>query len=286
MAWNQPSDRDTRPAKKKAKRSAVALPVIGVALLAVVGVLVVVFHGGEAETPKRPDKKPTKTEVPAPAPKAETQEPTTPGQKIMEIIRKRGGRKNLTEEDKEEIKLLQAENVARANETAPATPKFTTPFECHTDQVIAMVLTAGESIPPFPGTSDSLDKEFVRSLSVPIVINDDDDEKTKEIKRLVIETRKEIDEQMRTGKSFRTILEEHRKATEDNAQFKKEALAIAREMVDEGETGMADEFVEKANEKLGERGATPISRPLTAEERRERILQRKLEREQNKENTK
>ena len=285
MAWNQPSDRDTRPEKKKTKRSAVALPVIGVALLAVVGVLVVFCQGGEAETPKRPDKKPTKAEIPAPAPKAETQEPT-PGQKIMDIIRKRGGRKNLTEEDKEEIKLLQAENVARSNEAAPATPKFSTPFECHTDQVIAMVLTAGESIPPFPGTSDSLDKEFVRSLSVPIVINDDDDEKTKEIKRLVIETRKEIDEQIRTGKSFRTILEEHRKATEDNAQFKKEALAIAREMVDEGETGMADEFVEKANEKLAEKGATPISRPLTAEERRERILQRKLDREQNKENSK
>ena len=286
MAWNQPNGHDTRPAKKKTLLNSVALPVIGVVLFAVVVALVVVFRGGDAEASKHHGKTLSKAETPASrASKVATQEPT-PGQKIMDIIRKRGGRKNLTEEDKEEIKLLQAENMARASDATPATPKFTTPFECHTDQVIAMVLTAGESIPPFPGTSDSLDKEFVRSLSVPIVINDDDDEKTKEVKRLVIETRKEIDEQMRKGKSFRTILEEHRKATEDNAQLKREALAIAREMVDEGEAGMADEFVEKANEMLGEKGAAPISRPLTAEERRERILQRKLEREQNKENTK
>lgn len=279
MAWNG-SGGNMAP-KKTEKRT----PAIGKGLLA--GIIVVLAVGGvvyfmTASTPAvkvvREQKQP---EFIAEAPivslgNEEEVKINTAKRTVFDIIRKRGGRQNLTEEDKEEIRRIQEENLANRNLVAPS-PTVQTPFKHNSDQVIAMAMTAGDNVPPLPGTDRMLDESFVQSLMDPIVFEEGDDERTRQIKATVADVRKEIAERIKQGMSVREVLEEHRREMNSYSELKREAWQIAKELVDSGDIETADEFVRRANEKL-EAAGMAISRPLTEEEAHDRVRQRRQDR--------
>lgn len=218
---------------------------------------------------------------PARAPVAEVVTNLPPGKRILQIIRSRGGRKNLTDADKAEIAALRKEQLEKEGVPVPP-PAGTAAFECHSDQVISMVLTGGDDIPPFPGTEEDLEREFIRSLDIPIVINEDDSEQVKEAKRTVAEARVEIDAEMKKGRGFREILEEYRQRVMDDAAQRKEVRDMAREMMRNGEGESVDAFLDKANRILGDRGIEAVDRPKTREEVLEERRLRRLENSQGK----
>ena len=218
---------------------------------------------------------------PARAPAAEVVTNLPPGKRILQIIRSRGGRKNLTDADKAEIAALRKEQLEKAGIPVPP-PAGTSAFECHSDQVISMVLTGGDDIPPFPGTEEDLEREFIRSLDIPIVINEDDSEQVKAAKRTVAEARVEIDAEMKKGRGFREILEEYRQRVMDDAAQRKEVKDMAREMMRNGEGESVDAFLDKANRILEDRGIEAVDRPKTREEVLEERRLRRLENSQGK----
>lgn len=280
MAWNR-NDQPPKTVEKKAKGG---LPKWAphVAAAIVVGGGVVVWFALRPATPEKP--------APAPAKKAAVVEPPAqtnarPRRTVAEVIRSRGGFKNLTPADKAEIAEIRRENAAHHRASPPPPmpgggPRVKRVFECHSDQIIALVIASGDNIPPFPGTNEQLEREFVRSLKVPIVINDDDTEELKRTKQAVIDARAAIDEEMKKGRGFREILDDYRKQVNDNTKMRREVKAKAGEIMRTEGVEAAEQYVEKANEKLQEWGISGVNRPRTKEEIVADLQQRKLKRQE------
>lgn len=279
MAWNR-NDQPSVAVEKKPKGGLSKWASHVAAAIVVVGGVVVWFALRPA-APEKPATTPTKKAAIV-EPPAQTN--ARPRRTIGEIIRSRGGRKNLTEEDKAELAILRKEMVAKAGMPPSPMPgrgpRVKRVFECHSDQIIALVMTSGDNIPPFPGTNEQLEREFVRSLKVPIVINDDDSEELKRTKQAVIDARAAIDEEMKKGRGFREILDDYRKQVNDNTKMRREAKAKAGEIMRTEGVEAAEQYVEKANEKLQEWGISSIDRPRTKEEIVADLQQRKLKRQE------
>lgn len=290
MAWNRNEIKTGLPPKRT--KGGFAKRMVSVILLLITVGGGVVWFALRQDAPKGPESAPrtparirtVKTQVPTNAPVRRT---------VADIVRARGGMKNLTPEDKAEIAELRREKMARRGEPPMpgAAPRVRRIFECHSDQIISMVVTGGDSIPPFPGTNESLEREFVRSLGVPIVINEDDGEDVKKAKQMVIDARAVIDEEMKKGRGFREILEEYRRQVNDNTKMRREVRATAGEIMREDGVEAAEQYVGKANEKLKGWGMSGVDRPRTREEIQTDLRQRHLERQDKvnqttKENTK
>lgn len=283
MAWNR-NDQPSVAVEKKPKGGLPKwAPHVAAAIVVVGGV--VVWFALRPATSEKPATTPTKKAAIV-EPPAQTN--ARPRRTIGEIIRSRGGRKNLTEEDKAELAILRKEMVAKAGMPPSPMPgrgpRVKRVFECHSDQIIALVMTSGDNIPPFPGTNEQLEREFVRSLKVPIVINDDDSEELKRTKQAVIDARAAIDEEMKKGRGFREILDDYRKQVNDNTKMRREAKAKAGEIMRTEGVEAAEQYVEKANEKLQEWGISSIDRPRTKEEIVADLQQRKLKRQERQNN--
>lgn len=164
-----------------------------------------------------------------------------------------------------------ADGKTRSRQSAPPAV-----FNNASDQLIAMAITGAESghaMPPMPMT-DSAVTDFAESLKKDIVVNDDDPENVKELKKLVMETRQEILKRMGEGMTYAEVMREHCKQVNDNVAFRGEALAQAQKLVDEGAKDLAAAYVERANELLRASGINEIEMPLTKEERRAAIRER------------
>ena len=133
-------------------------------------------------------------------------------------------------------------------------------------------------MPPLP-LSGNLDKEFLESLKDPIVINPDDPEEIKERKRIVAETRKQIDALMRQGISFRAILAEHEKVFNENAEIRAEARAELQKICDEGDKKGVEDYLKTINAAFQEMGIEELQPPKTKEERRAEREARRAARE-------
>lgn len=153
-------------------------------------------------------------------------------------------------------------------------------FKHMTDDLISMAMctSGGGQMPPLP-LSGNLDKEFLDSLKDPIVINPDDPEDIKERKRIVAETRKQIDELMRQGISFRAILAEHEKVFDENAKIRAEVRAELQKICDEGDTKGVAEYLKTINAAFQEMGIEELQLPKTKEERRAEREARRAARE-------
>ena len=164
-----------------------------------------------------------------------------------------------------------ADGKLRSRQSAPKAV-----FDNSSDQLIAMALAGAESggsMPPMP-MSSSAEEDFVKSLKKEIVINDDDPEHIKNIKRSVMATRQQIHEMMTEGKSFADILRDHQELVNNNAALRAEAKAGLDELFKSGDREAAEEYLKRANELLRESGAAELEMPLTKEERRRLILER------------
>lgn len=280
MAWNRNEGKADvaveRPKAGHAKRAAYAI-------LVLLAGGAIIWFASRPETPEKTGPTPgTSRKIDAVKPQIPTNAPAR--RTVADVIRERGGFKNLTAADKAEIAKIRREDasrhVPRAMPPMPgANPRVKRVFECRSDQVISMVLTAGDSIPPFPGSNESLEREFVRSLNVPIVINDDDSDEVKASKQAVIDARAVIDEEMKKGRGFREILEEYRNQVHDNAKMRREVKATAGEIMRTDGVEAADQYVEKANERLKGWGISGVKRPMTHEEFISNRHQRQLDKQ-------
>ena len=127
------------------------------------------------------------------------------------------------------------------------------------DQLIAFALSIepGVEAPPLP--SGITNDEFRRALKKDIVINSDDSERVKEIKRRVRDTRREILAVMdETGKSFEQVLNEHRAQMNQNSLLYHEALKGLKEVKQNGTPEEVAQYIEKSNELLRSQGAREL----------------------------
>ncbi len=143
-------------------------------------------------------------------------------------------------------------------------------FKHATDQVLAMSLSGNsdEELPP-PPISDDMEAEFAESLKTPITIDPDDTEAIKEAKTRVIEAREVIAEEMKSGRRFYDVLSEYLAQRKENAEMREMAMSAVSDLKKEGDPAMLNEYVDKVNGLLRERGLRDIDVPMTRAERRE-----------------
>ena len=136
-------------------------------------------------------------------------------------------------------------------------------FKYASDDLLVMFLKArpGDSIPPIP-ISDSIDRDFKKSLEEPIVFAPDDSYDVKLLKASVCEARELMRKIMNDeGKTFREVIAEHERLQNNRAESHDMALKIMRDMIDSGETDNAIEFAKAFNEKYKDTGVTPLKVP-------------------------
>ena len=196
-------------------------------------------------------------------------EPTTavpPHKQIVEMI------SVITNADGSVLERYRtADGKTRSRQSAPKPV-----FDNASDQVIAMAVSgaaSGGSMPPMP-MMDNADEAFAKSLEKEIVINDDDSEKIKALKREVMSVREEMRQLIADGQSFTDVMKEHRDMVNRNAELRKEAMRILEEFVESGDADGARECLEKVNAALGEAGIDGIAMPMSREERRAAIRER------------
>ena len=133
-------------------------------------------------------------------------------------------------------------------------------FDNASDQLLALATSATPAgSPPLPGMSEKqLDESFRKSLETPIVIKEEDDEKVRQMKECVIQARKEMLEMLKTGQSVKGVLEEHQKLMNENVKMRNECLASYRKLMADGETDVANQYLEKVNAALEEMGIMKI----------------------------
>ena len=160
----------------------------------------------------------------------------------------------------------------------PPPPKAT--FKHASDEIISMAVNTQGPIAPIP-FDNSLEQDFKRSLQEEIVINDDDPESLKQIKLNVIEAREAIKERLKQGMSVRAALEAHRDQVNFDDEMRTSALREAQQILDSGDKDGAHEFVEKMNSMLEKYGIDKIEMPMTTEERRQKAIERVIEKQNN-----
>ncbi len=171
---------------------------------------------------------------------------------------------------------LEADNpvqpaVAATETNTPAVQPPPPPvFSNVSDQVIAMALSPSESgIPPIPLTPD-MEKAFLKSLETKIVILDTDDEKVREMKQAVIETRAEVKRLMDGGQTFAQIIREHQHLANENAKLRTDALIELKRLKDSGDIEGAVQYKKKVNAAFAQMGIRELAIPVTEEEQAER----------------
>ena len=136
-------------------------------------------------------------------------------------------------------------------------------FDNISDQAIAMVMAsrAGAPIPPVPGLDDAnLNEEFVKSLTSPIHVEENDSPRTAALKIAVKEVREEIARLLKEGdtRTVGQILRDHMTANNHNVEMQTEALAAAKKIRETDGEAAAEEYLKAVNEQLKSYGIHPI----------------------------
>ena len=132
-------------------------------------------------------------------------------------------------------------------------------FSNASDQVIALAISAkpGEAMPPLPDLH-GIDEDFAKSFLTPITINEDDPENVKALKRNVIETKKELLEAVKGGKTVMQALQEHQAAMDRMESSRLMAIREMQRISAEDGVEMAQEFAKKVNEDFEGKGIPAI----------------------------
>lgn len=246
--------------------------ILATAVLAVVGGGLWWWLGREKSQPSQPTKQsvakqkpsaaPAASKPPAPKAAADAKHAKGAGKRPAAKSRPVGGA---------EAGDSAPPTVAAVETNAPATPPSPPPtFSNASDQVIAMALSPSEGgIPPIPLTPD-MEKAFLKSLETEIVILDTDDEKVKEMKQAVIETRAEIKRLMDGGQTFAQIIREHQHLANENAKLRTDALIELKRLKESGDIQGAVQYKKAVNAAFAQMGIKELAVPVTEEEQAER----------------
>lgn len=282
MAWNKPSEAGDVVFPSRQKRKGFRFPIVAAGAIVVVGAGFAAWwllsDGGASRTLRpAPGKQGLIKEVkPVAVPKAEAPEATKPtapfktdprydaAEGLVDDPRfpyddHRKVMSSRTNSWNQIIDICMMPNGRRRKVVRDAKPPV---FECATDQLIAMTIGGDPDVdlPPLPIDGD-LEVDFHKSLQKPIVINDDDDEKTRRMKEDVIEARKVIDEELRKGHSFKDILADHAAQRKQNMEMRAEAMATARDLKKSGDAEALGDYLKKVNGLFEKQGIAPVSLP-------------------------
>jgi len=294
MAWNRNVEEDKAPGRRTTSNKAtpVRMIVAAVAVVVAVGaVALFVLSGGErtAEKPVPPPEAEKPGDISAPAkpvakpvdaPVAERPVstnapawnnavgldpslfPYTDGRKVIST------RTNTWDQV---IDICIMPNGRSRKVIRSAKPPV---FEFATDQIIALAISGGDDqvAPPLP-LGSNLEADFFESMKKPIVIREDDSDEIRQLKENVMEARKTIEEELRKGKSFKDILSDHVAQRQAIAEMRAEARDAVRELKQDGDPEMVNEYLKRVNGLLKEKGAGEITMPKTHKERMAEKLQ-------------
>ena len=135
-------------------------------------------------------------------------------------------------------------------------------FDNGSDQLLAMAVRASQDteMPPMP-LSPLVESDFLESLKKPIVINDDDSEEVKQLKRDVMQAREDMMDLMKKGMTIEQALAEHFKMSNENVGIRNKAVEELRAILDSGDEEGALKYMEAVNATLEKLGAMKIEIP-------------------------
>lgn len=276
--WNRPQvGKPSAPEKKPARLKGICS-----ALIVVVGAVVAFLFLSSPSTEKREkvEKKPATIKevkpvaMPKPAPVAERPKPA-PTNLPPNYVNAKGldpklfpyddGRKVISTVTNETWNRITDMCIMPSGKTRKVIRDLRPPvYDNISDQLLAMALAGenDEEIPPLPIPSEQeLEQAFIDSMKKPIVIHDDDPEPVKESKRRVMEARQVIDEQLKQGKGYREILEQHVADRKQGAALREEAMRGAMELKKTGDVEGLNEYLKGVNEFLDSHGVRGIKEP-------------------------
>lgn len=249
--------------------------VAGLVVVAAVYVAYFAFFSG-SEKPQKvvEQKKPKaiKEVTPAPAPKEvfdtdKDSSPPTPKTKPTKSFEVVNGMIMLSNG-----KIVPTNKIAKVHTRASdiRRAKFAI-FEHSTDNEFAALLTLppGKSLIGGPIRHADYKADFLKSLETPIIIKQDDSDEDKELKRSVIEVRKEIKAAIDRGEDPVVII----KAAYEDAQklemYKQDIETQMRNIAKEGEYSDQDieDLISASNRMLEEKGIAPMKLTPFAKER-------------------
>lgn len=122
-----------------------------------------------------------------------------------------------------------------------------------------------------PDFGPKFEKEFRETLKTPIVIEETDDEKAREVKEAMIELKQELVERMDKGEKLKDILTEAFELNEKIGRARISYQQIYDEAVERGASAqeLAD-IIDAANKILDDYGATRMNLPITVRKQLDR----------------
>lgn len=146
------------------------------------------------------------------------------------------------------------------NVTQPK-PKYAV-FEHHVENQIASLLTLppGGTLVGTPKYDQKFVDAFLKSLENPIIVTKDDDDETAELKRAVIETKKDLKTRYDAGEDIAQVMNDTHNEFQKLARVKKDIEEEIRKIQRDPNATIddIDDFVSAANVLLEQKGIEPI----------------------------
>lgn len=132
-------------------------------------------------------------------------------------------------------------------------------FKHPSDQVIALAISTepGRPMPPLPDLNN-IDKDFIESLSTPIVIEETDSRDVKELKRRVIKVKADLAEQVKNGGSVLEALTAHQDEMNRLSESRLMAIREMQHIREEEGLEAAQRFARLVNKKFDAEGIPAI----------------------------
>ncbi len=139
-------------------------------------------------------------------------------------------------------------------------------YRCENEIACLLSMHPGEDLVGSSGYNGRFTREFLESLKTPIMIGPDDTEEQKELKRYVIQAKKDLEEAYDRGEDIEKIMLDTRKEYQDLANYKHELSVMVYEYKKETKVSEQDveDYVNAANKMLEAKGIAPLKPgPLT-----------------------
>jgi hypothetical protein len=150
---------------------------------------------------------------------------------------------------------------------APVPPR-PRPYTSATEGLLSMAMSVppGAMVPPLPISRD-LDGDFANSLTNTIVIYDDDDERTTQIKENVAAAKNQLLELVKQGRSVADVLKEYQETVNEKTEIRSKAQTELDALYRDGKTRAAQEYLEGINAAFKDLDIEPISLPQARKKR-------------------
>ena len=269
--WNKPAA-GQQPQRNNARPSTVRGVVAGLAVVALAALAAYFLFSGK-DTPKaeRDDMKPAriKEATPAVAPKAE--EPAVTNRPLSRreereqrgvFTNKYGYVYNLPH-----TKFVTTNDVGALTSASLSAKVFSNSAERKIGRLLEIV--PGQQIVgtlPKGYYGAAFERNFYKSLEVPIIVSDSDSPAVKALKKAVTNAKIELMDQVRAGKSLEEVMTAARNELQQVWLYREDLRKEVERHVRKENLSKEDieDFVAAANKMLAERGAQPLKTPRIA----------------------